>query len=338
MIWTRQAVLFAACLAVAGFLLAPGVSVAQTKKKSSGDAPKIPEPVPLVLETDDGVDLHCTFYPSSLGKEAVPVILIHGWEGRRTQLDGLARFLQQDGHAVLVPDLRGHGDSTIRKLPNVDPQEIKADSLNRFDIQMLATADFLRLKRELLTRHNAGELNIECLTLIGIESGSILALNWAALDWTQPNLPTIKLGRDVKALVLVSPVSSFKGLQTRAALANPAVLQRLSVMIVGGANDSKMKAELKRLDNSFKRFHPDPKRMPNESDDDYRMRLLDKKDYYSEHEETTLQGLELITAPDLKVASKILAFIQLRVVARLEAKDIPAWEGERRTKETVPGT
>ena len=36
--------------------------------------------------------------------------MLHGWKGNRTEYADLASFLQtQHGHAVLVPDLRGHG-------------------------------------------------------------------------------------------------------------------------------------------------------------------------------------------------------------------------------------
>ena len=48
------------------------------------------------------------------------MILLHGFKGSRkdfTQKDGLAAFLQEKlGCAVIVPDLRGHGDSTRIKV------------------------------------------------------------------------------------------------------------------------------------------------------------------------------------------------------------------------------
>ena len=92
----------------------------QIKRPQNPNAKKkkveIPKPENVILETADGVRLKCTNFapPKVEGGEArpvVPFILLHDWEGDRKQLTNYASFLQAAGHAAIVPDLRGHGES-----------------------------------------------------------------------------------------------------------------------------------------------------------------------------------------------------------------------------------
>src|SRR4051812_12618673 len=86
-----RAVIF--IVAIVGF--APAGAFAQT----TGSAAKPPpQPVEVTLKTRDGVDLAATFYGSNLGKEAVPVIMLHQFKGSRADFKDLALALQgKDG-------------------------------------------------------------------------------------------------------------------------------------------------------------------------------------------------------------------------------------------------
>ena len=106
--------------------LSPARSSAQADaaKKPDENAQDQKEPPPPPdreypdLTTDDELNLKISYFPGMDGQESIPVIIIHGLgpkSNRREydQDDGLARFLQTTLHcAVIVPDLRGHGDST----------------------------------------------------------------------------------------------------------------------------------------------------------------------------------------------------------------------------------
>ena len=59
----------------------------------------------------DGMILSATYYRGAHGKESVPVVLLHGLGGSRSDFDKIIPTLLKEGMAVLVPDIRGHGKS-----------------------------------------------------------------------------------------------------------------------------------------------------------------------------------------------------------------------------------
>ena len=71
----------------------------------------------ISLTTKDGVRLKASYYPSDLGKEAVPIVILHDYKESRTVYNSLARTLQnppegeRPSYAVITVDLRGHGQS-----------------------------------------------------------------------------------------------------------------------------------------------------------------------------------------------------------------------------------
>ena len=59
----------------------------------------------------DGMILSATYYRGANGKDSVPIVLLHGLGGSRRDFDPIIPALIEAGMAVLVPDLRGHGNS-----------------------------------------------------------------------------------------------------------------------------------------------------------------------------------------------------------------------------------
>jgi pimeloyl-ACP methyl ester carboxylesterase len=71
----------------------------------------------------DGVEL--AFYEIGSGR---PLILLHGFMGSGTQmLDGWAHMFVEQGHRVILPDFRGHGDSAKPHDPAAYPPDVLAD-------------------------------------------------------------------------------------------------------------------------------------------------------------------------------------------------------------------
>ena len=142
---------------------------------------ELPAPEEIVRTTVDGVVLHATYLPGTHEKDSVPIILLHGFKGSRHDFDGLATYLQTKGHAVIVPDLRGHGESTDIRRPGSDRNEkIDAGSLRQDDFLAMIAADVETVKTFLKEKNNEGELNIDKLCVVGAKWG----------PWSPPGLPT----------------------------------------------------------------------------------------------------------------------------------------------------
>jgi pimeloyl-ACP methyl ester carboxylesterase len=277
-------------------------------KKDEEEKP--PEPESTFLRTKDGWSIYCTYYGPKkdvrAGKEVVPIILLHGWEGRGSDYGSFPQLLQTIGCAVMVPDLRGHGRSTSALRPDRRTGElldevIKVDDLTPQDLAGMVW-DVEAVKKALMERHNKAELNIEMLCVAGADVSAIVAMNWAVMDWSWPVTPAYKQGQDVKGLVLLSPRQSFKGMDTTKALASVALDRQLSVMVAVGEEDRKAYSDAKRIYSRIERGRPTYK------DPEEKRR---KQDYFLFTAPTTLQGTRLL-APQLTIYRSVGLFLQLR--------------------------
>ena len=256
----------AAALLTAVTLLLPGAVLAaasapakaRTEKKDK-EEPEIPKPEDLVLNTADGLELTLTYYPGTKGKETIPIVLLHMWKQSRNDYKDFALTLQGMGHAVVVPDLRGHGESTHLKGARRD-ETLKAASLPPAQFTAMVTQDLKAVKDFLWERNNAGELNIDKLCVVGAEMGASVALNFALADvWDQDRNRVIrsdyKLGRFVKALVLLSPEPTSHGLPLKAASANSVVQHDIAMMILVGKQNPKALERANRIYGLFEKSH-----------------------------------------------------------------------------------
>lgn len=282
--------------------------------------PKPKPPQSVSLSTQDNVQLHLRYFPGQGGKETIPVVLVHGAEGSigvgsGQDLRQLASTLQGKGCAVFVPDLRGFGDSKQQthrgKVKNIDRSRF-----NQNDIAAMVKYDMEAVKRFVLDRHNAGELNVEQLSLVGFEMGTVIALDWARLDWNAPSFPQLKQGQDVKTVVLVSPTQSHLGYSISRAIADRKVQGSIAAMVVVGARSKKAATLAKRIFKRFKRAH----RQGGDGQTTY--------ETLAYHEfPTSLQGTKLLNTKSFQLDESILEFITKQGVRN--ADQFP-WKARKR--------
>lgn len=263
------------------------------------------------LMTMDGVPLRATFYPGNADKNTIPVILLHMHKGSRKDFSILAPYLASKGYAVLVPDLRGHGRSTTQYVSRSGRrQEVELDAakLRSADFfSRIAQHDMGALRRFLIRKNNAEELNFNKLVIVGAEMGASVAIDWAAYDWSLPSYPNMKQSRDVKALVLLSPKFSHAGLQTAKSLNHPALKARLGILIAVGKTDSKRSGEARRLHSKLKVSREDVSKLPPEQ-------RKSRSTLWFAPLDTRLQGSNMFKVRALQLPALIASFIDLRVV------------------------
>ena len=264
--------------------------------------------------TSDGVQLVGTYYPSSVGKEAVPVMIIQDLDEDRKTLHPLALALQEQGCAVVTLDVRGQGDSNklIKKLPgknDVVEKPIGKLALNKEVLRRMVEFDIETFKRFLNRQNNDGRLNVKKLCLVGVGgSGCALATAYAAMDcaWASQGQ-----GADVRALALVSP-------RLKSGLASmssplPRSLNSLAVYMWYGVEDVKVAREGEAIGKMFKQQRPG----------DEKKEVIERL-FYEVKIPTRLQGLKLITTENSVVERHLKKFIEIK----LQKKDFPAWSAK----------
>jgi Serine aminopeptidase, S33 len=219
-----------------GGLRAPGGAPPKKLQKNAADpfaapanvAPTWPYHYKFKIASSDNTPLAAQYYPSQRNTAAV-IMLVHekgrlgkdfedGIEDLKDK--GLAEYLQGQGYAVLLLDLRGHGSNPRKELaPKEAPLLIR-------DLQ--AAYQFL------VDRHNREELNLAKLGVVALGEGANVVAAWAAT----PGGAVSSEGRisDLGALVLVSPVADGFGYRLGPALAT--VAPRIPVLLMAGEKDN----------------------------------------------------------------------------------------------------
>jgi len=151
--------------------------------------------MPVKFESADHVELHGTFYPSSKGKKAACVLLLHKI-GSEEGWGDLPEELQKNDFAVLVLEFRGHGNSTAvgvdfwRQPVNTQLKGYNLahpkDSISYKDFPAnylpVLVNDIAAAKLFLDRKNDAEECNSGNLILIGAEDGATLGTMWLATE------------------------------------------------------------------------------------------------------------------------------------------------------------
>lgn len=242
-----------------------------TKGRAAQNDKKAPAPVleigePRVLTTRDGVNLHVTYYKSTLEKNAAVVVLLHMKDGNRFvwQTDeGFAKRLQADGFAVVTVDLRYHGENKAGGAAGAGNanqggtgkkkgKKSQGLDLKLGDYEAMWELDMEAVKTLILEEHQAGNLNMNKMGIVGPEMGASIAVAYAVLDWNkepyddgQPGFQTPR-GQDVRALVLISPEEKYHGILMPKLLPALRDEKQVAILICSG-NDPKEKAQAEKI-------------------------------------------------------------------------------------------
>lgn len=255
------------------------------------------------VETKDGVRLRVGYFPpKEPGKDVVPIMLIHEWEGQFSPYYRLARALKDAGFAVVVPELRGHGESNKYRTPTGEEREFDPSRMGPADVSAMLSRDLETVKKFLEEKNDEEILNLNALTLIGVGEGAVLAANWAMRDWSFPSVGSKKQGQDVKALVLVSPEKLLKGQKLDNMFRDRFVPFLPTLIIAGGEGTAGTEAT--RIQ---KRLEAIKRRARRGDPDDLQLELIS----------TSLNGPQLIQQSP-GVAEVIVAFISEQVMAKAD--------------------
>lgn len=251
--------------------LIPGVAILVSRGHAAPKPTDVKslDPETKVLNTRDGGPLHITYYRSLRGKEAPVVVLLHQKDGNRfiwQGNDGFAATLQREGYAVITVDLRFHGESKAAgaavagnaNQPDGGKKGGKkvagAPELKPVDYKLMVENDMEAVKKFIFDEHQAENLNMNRMGIVGPEMGASVATLFAANDWAkephedgQPGFQTPR-GQDVRALVLISPQTSFHGLVMAPAinfLRDPRF--KVGFLFAVGKNDPQDKNQTKKL-------------------------------------------------------------------------------------------
>jgi alpha-beta hydrolase superfamily lysophospholipase len=218
-------------------------------KKSVAAGPVVPiwpYHYSLQIAAFDNVPLAVRYYPARQGGTAPVVLLVHESGAGRSGKDfeepiaelknqGLAPYLQSQGYAVLVVDLRGYGANQKKSL---SPEQWRATT---FDLQ--AAYHFL------IDRHNRRELNLSKLGVVAVGEGANLAASWVA---TPGGAVSIE-GRlaDLAAVALISPLGEDRGLRLAPTVA--ALAPRFPMLLVAGQGDAPSADAVKEVQPTVER-------------------------------------------------------------------------------------
>jgi len=229
-----------------------GPSSVGLAQPAAGEAPA-EEPLPavkeLTLETSDGIGLAVQYFAApGENKPAATVILIHDLGGSSDALVPLAETLQRAGYAVLAPDLRGHGESSIPAYAKAAGAGEQWKLLKRQDFEAMATTTGSRVRGQgdirgdieavrtwIKSEADTGRLDLDRIVVVGAGVGAAVAATWTAADAAWPPLTTGPQGGRLKGLVLVDPVFATKGFLIGPALGKEPLRTTIPVFILGGS-------------------------------------------------------------------------------------------------------
>jgi pimeloyl-ACP methyl ester carboxylesterase len=293
------------------------------KEKSKKESPKKGQMQDLESEllTQDGVRLAATYYYGNADKKTVPVLLLHGDKGSRKDFAPLIDLLANNGYAVLVADLRGHGKSTKRFPHPVPKQQYPGNAGRSLNIPMVdylaeefQPEDYVKmakfdlpLLRETLERvHVEGMVNLYRLVVVGVGRGAALAAYWAAQDWKDKDSD-----RFTKTLVMIAPTELDPRFDMPKTFSNNKWMRtHLAVLFAVPNNDTISQGIAEKIRAALLEKNEEEKLEANFQIVNYPTTKAGKKDNNEPKTEMTIT--EIFTNSETKLGSTVFNFIDRR--------------------------
>ncbi len=201
---------------VVGNVLNSSDVVGDNKYKNADDTQSI-VPERVEFETDDNVNIVGDWYESEDGNKGT-VVLLHMMNRDRSSWAEFAEILVNSGYNALAIDLRGHGDSVVKKGETnksiLDYREFTDEEHQSSIKDVYGALDYLKTKKS---------IGVDEIYIVGASIGANLAL--VALK-SEPNL---------KKAVLLSPGIDYRGIISKSAISN--LYSNQKVLMLAGVSD-----------------------------------------------------------------------------------------------------
>ena len=180
--------------------------------------------VSKTLTTKDGWSIEISYFESNQEKEAPVVVLLPGKDESRVVWNPLATALKNLGFAAITVDLRKSKNGKSKPPAKGSPQS-KSDTVTKLDYEAMIGQDLEAVKKFVYDEHQAKRLNMRRLAIVGADASTVIALNYAAFDWSKvpfDDAPVLAnktpRGQDVRAIVLLSPAEAVTGVSVNQSL------------------------------------------------------------------------------------------------------------------------
>lgn len=227
---------------------APAVDAIENE---TGDS--APRPAEAIeVETADGFLIVGKYFaPFPASDDSAVVVMVADEGESHMAFDRLAESLRwaetERPIAVLTASLRGQGDSTRRRARDGSIDTLRRRRPTAAGVGAMIDEDMEAIRSFLVDKNDARELNLNRLVYLGVGMGAVVAANATAVDYAVRDLPVGKQGRDVKTLVLVSPLWQVAGVGLLDALRAPGLSDQVATLVLYGDENRRVKQDSERI-------------------------------------------------------------------------------------------
>lgn len=223
-------VLFAAIILASCVHLKPPSVIAPPKTSQVESEPMKQR---VEFTTDDGVVIVGNWYPVEAATRVA--LLLHMMPATKESWSELAKELNRRGLSALAIDLRGHGESTMRKRNEIEIEKKNGEKSEKIDFRNFSDKEHQESIRDVRAA-------VEWLATQGFEKDQIL-LTGASIG-ANLALQYASETPEIKKIVLLSPGLDYRGVMTETAIVGLTPDSLLFVIVSQGDNYAAESSEI----------------------------------------------------------------------------------------------